>query len=153
MSSGMSPEDQALMDAVFDALDKTFPTNFKATHAPTEGKRVQNQAHWMTHIREAGLSPKEIMAALKRIALGERPRDAKGNKASNAFAPSLPEFIEMAQPDRGMLGHASRRPASEVLMEHYGTPKAALLGHQGESANERRLRVGREHIAMLKASF
>ena len=43
--------------------------------------------------------------------------------------------------------------ASEVLMEHYGTPKAALLESQSESANERRLRVGREHLAMLKASF
>lgn len=141
------------MDALWDSLHMAYPGSFKALFAATDQERLKHQANWLATIREAGLTGPEIKRALKRIALGDRPLDAKGNRPSNAYPPSLPEFIEIARPDRGMLGHASRRPASEVLKQNQGTPRGALLEHGGESANERRMRVGREHLDLLKASF
>ena len=148
----MSPDDQARMGAIWDALHMAYPGSFKALFAATEQETRKHQAHWLGVIREVGLTGTEIKAGLQRIAEGNRPLDAKGKKPSNAFPPSLPEFIEIARPDRNLLGHASRRPVDQVLLEQTGAKAHRLLPETAEGKSRRKT-AGNAALAALKGSF
>ena len=148
----MSPDDQARMDAIWDALHMAYPGSFKPMFAATDDEKRKHQAHWLGVIREAGLTRPEIKAALQRIAQGNRPLDAKGKRPSNAYPPSLPEFIEIARPDRGLLGHASRQSAAKALTQQTGA-KAHSLGLETAERKSRRKVHGSAAMAALKASL
>jgi hypothetical protein len=140
------------MDAVWDALHRAYPGVFKSLFASTERERLKHQAHWLATFREVGLDPTDISAGLKRISKGDRGLDKNGNKLSAEYPPSLPVFIQLARPDQGLLCHASRRPASEVMALQTGAKAHALLPETAERKSRRKT-VGNAAMAAMLGDF
>jgi hypothetical protein len=142
----MTAAGEEFIAGVWAKLAIAWPLAWRSAMAPNQETAWMHQREWLDSIRGEKLGKTQVAKALEKC--------HRGRRKCNRFPPSLPEFLELARGpvDETAMGHASFRPASEVMAEQSGA-KAHLQLPLGEEAKARRKRVGREHLAAMRASL
>lgn len=118
------------------------PVRWHAVVGKSDEEQQMALISWQAEFRRRGMTWKNVMETLHSCS------------SENCEWPTMVDFFGVWEDlNASAMGHASFRPANEVLAQHQGTERAALTAPMDSAAKARNRAKGRATFDALKASF